>query len=113
MKKKSNILRKDNGSLYRITDHIEILPIVFLFALLHYRDHFFPNASGLDIETVKTEENSPGHVFFLAGYQVDSMMNELHDQGLVRIETFGDLDQVRFSMDLTKEKVLNKIYGIE
>jgi len=39
------------------------------------------------------------------------LLNRLHDSGLVRWEQFGDLDQVRFSEELTHTEVLYRIYG--
>jgi len=56
-------------------------------------------------------DNSPGRVINLPEYQVRTILGNLHNAGLVRLEQLANLDQVRLSDTLTQEDVLGRIYG--
>ena len=43
-------------------------------------------------------------------YQVRQLLDELHNNGLIRLEKFANLDQVRLSDTTTQQFTLTKIY---
>lgn len=90
----------------------EAIPgLAFLFCLVSYRDRFSPGSSALNVEAVCFSENSPGRVFNIPEYQVRSILEELHLSGHIRLEQFGNLDQVRFPDTLTQSSVLDRLFG--
>lgn len=108
---KLNILEKISKGSYKL-NKIKIPDFLsFLYALIHYRDKFFGNATGLEIDTIIEKENSPGKVFFMKDFQVINLLDRLHDKDLIRKETFGDLNQIRFKRKYNKQYILSKIYG--
>lgn len=92
---------------------IDIPDKAFLLCLLFFRDTFSPGSSAVNIADVSVAENSPGRVLNLQEYQVRSILGDLHDAGLVRLEQVANLDQVRIPDSLSQEKVLGLIYGGE
>ena len=90
---------------------IDVPSLAFLFCILHYRDQHSPGSSALNMEDICLAENSPGRVFNLPEYQVRILLGESHAVGLIRLEQFATLDQVRLSDTLTQETVLGKVYG--
>lgn len=104
------IIEKSSTGEYVRGEPVTIQPLPFLYTLLQFRDRFFPNATGLVIADIIQAENSPGKVYFLAEYTVRDLLSTLHDMNLLRIETFGDLEQIRFADGVTKEHVLMRIY---
>lgn len=90
---------------------VEIPDLAFLFCLLYYRDKYSPGSSAVNTEDVCLAENSPGRVINLPEYQVRTILGNLHNAGLVRLEQLANLDQVRLSDTLTQENVFQRIYG--
>ncbi len=90
----------------------EIIPsLAFLFCLVNYRDRFSPGSSAINMETICLAEYSPGRVFNIPEYQTRTILEELHLSGHIRLEGFGNLDQVRFPETLTQSSVLDKLFG--
>jgi hypothetical protein len=81
-----------------------------LVCILIYRERYANTATALPIDEICTRENSPGMVLNIPELKVRSLLNQLHDTDMIRLEKFGDLDQLRFQENLTKEKVLQRIY---
>jgi hypothetical protein len=50
-------------------------------------------------------------VLRLPEYMVRALLGRLQEGELLRLERFGDLDQVRFPQELTPSSVLERIYG--
>lgn len=90
---------------------VDVPALAFLFCLAHFREQHFPGSSALNIEEICRAENSPGRVLLLSEYQVRSQLGDLHNAGMLRLEQLANLDQVRFTDNLTTEFVLQKIYG--
>ena len=107
------LIEKLPGGDYAKGEPVPMPPLPFCYALLHFRDLFFANATGLIIDDLAQAENSPGRVCFLPESTVRDLLGTLHDMGLLRIESFGDLEQIRFADGVTKADVLKKIYGGE
>lgn len=104
------LLRQEETGVFIRDTSEDISPLAFLVCILFYRDKVAKKATALPIKEICYGENSPGLVLNLPEPIVRSLLAQLHDTNLVRLEKFGDLDQVRFSENLTKEKVLAKIY---
>ena len=106
-----NILQQEGTGTFIRSNPVEIPRLTFLFCMLNYRDRYSPGSSALNTQDICLAENSPGRVFNLAEYQVRSILNDLHEAGLIRLEQFANLDQVRLSESSTQESVLTGIYG--
>jgi len=108
---KLNFLEQVDTGEYRRSYPVDVPPLAFLVCLLTYRDKTTQGATAMTVEETARGENSPGMVLNLPESTVRQLLNQLHDTGLVRLEQFGDLDQVRFSDGLTRQQVLQHIYA--
>lgn len=90
---------------------IEVTSLVFLFCLVNFRDRFSPGSSAINVEDISIGDNSPGRVLYLPKYKVRNVLTELNNRTLLRLEQFGNLDQVRFSDSNSQENILGLIYG--
>ena len=108
-----NILKSQQSDHYFRITPIEISDFAFLFSLIYFRDYFSPGATAINIENISNDNNSPGRVFFLEDYQVRKKLNNLQNRNLIRVEQFGNLDQVRYPESSTQESILAKIFGEE
>lgn len=106
-----NLLRQEQTGVYHRDTPVDIPPLAFLYQLLHFKEMYAISASALPIAEIEKGLNSPGMVLNLPEFVFRDLLNRLHDSGLVRWEKFGDLDQVRFSENLTLTVVLDRIYG--
>lgn len=95
------------------SDPVEIPDLAFLFCLLYYRDKYSPGSSALNTEDICMAENSPGRVLNIPEYQVRTILGNLHNTSLVRLEQLANLDQVRFSDADKPNVILQRIYGGE
>lgn len=84
--------------------------LAFLFCLLRFRDSYSPGSSALNIDDIYQANNSPGKVLHLPEYQIRTLLSDLHNSDLVRLEQLANLDQVRLADIVTQEFVLQKIY---
>lgn len=106
-----NLLRQEQTGVYHRDTPVDIPPLAFLYQLLHYKELHAISASALTIAEIEKGQNSPGMVLNLPEHVLRNLLNRLHDNELIRWEQFGDLDQVRFSDDMTSTAVLYRIYG--
>ncbi len=104
------ILEEEGKGNFKKSNPIDIPNLAFLYCLLYYRDKYSPGSTAVNIEDVCLAENSPGSVLNLPEYQVRSILGNLHNAGLFRLEQLANLDQVRFADSLTQEFVLERIY---
>jgi hypothetical protein len=105
-----NLINQYKTGIYKRGLREIIPPLALLVCILKFRERFSNAATALMINEICTGENSPGMVLDLPESTIRSLLNELHDTGFIRLEQFGDLDQIRFSDGLTKEQVLQSIY---
>lgn len=105
------ILEVERTGNFIKSNPVEIPDLAFLYCLLYFRDKYSPGSSAVNTEDACLLENSPGRVFNLPEYQVRTILGNLHDAGLVRLEQLANLDQVRLSEATTQESVLQRIYG--
>lgn len=105
-----NIIELEGTGNYLRGTPVEIPSHAFLYCLLEYRERYSPGTSAMNVNDICLAENGPGRVFNVPEYQVRTSLTELHVNGLIRLEQFANLDQVRFSNDLTQQTVLSQIY---
>jgi hypothetical protein len=105
------ILEAEGTGNFKKSNPVEVPDLVFLFCLLYYRDKYSPGSSAINTEDACLAEYSPGRVLNLPEYQVRTILGNLHNAGLVRLEQLANLDQVRLSDSMTQESVLKRIYG--
>jgi hypothetical protein len=105
------ILGVEGTGNFKKSNPVEVPDLVFLFCLLYYRDKYSPGSSAINTEDACLAEYSPGRVLNLPEYQVRTILGNLHNAGLVRLEQLANLDQVRLSDSTTQESVLERIYG--
>ncbi len=111
--KKLKLIYIDYENKFQKDKPVEISPLVFLYTLLHYVDKKNINATGLTIDEINSADGLPGKVFNLDTVQINNYLNKLHSMELIRLERFGDLNQIRFGNSLNKTMLLNKIYNAE
>ena len=103
-------LKEINGRYQLRNSSALVPPLIFMCTLITYRDHFAPGASGLEIGTMCSADNSPGRLLNLREAQVRDLLDQLHRTDLLTIESRADLDQVRFGQELTVTQVLSRYY---
>ena len=106
-----NILISHEKDSYQKSTPLELPILVFLYALINFRDCFYSGSTAINVENLHRDPNSPGVVFGLLEYDLRSFLSSLVNRDLIRLERFGNLDQVRFSDVRNQEKVLQLIYG--
>lgn len=104
------ILEAEGTGNFKKTDPDEIPDLSFLYCLLHYRNEHTPGSTAVNTEDICLAECSPGRVLNLPESQVRTILNQLHNAELIRLEQLANLDQVRLSDSLSKEYVLGRIY---
>jgi hypothetical protein len=67
------------------------------------------NTAKVAISQIVSGRNSVGRIFFLTKFQVMSILRELEDQGLVKIETAAGLDQIGRDPNITPDDILEMI----
>ena len=104
-------LRQTDDRAYALTDSpAPVPPGAFLAILLLYRDRFQPGASGLEVPTICTAEQSPGRLLHLSEARVRALLNKLHEAGRLTIEAKANLDQVRFRPGQTWVDAMQSYY---
>jgi hypothetical protein len=109
---KLNIIQESNKGVFIKTKPIDVPVLSLLFCILFFKESKFPGSSAITIKNICQKEISPGLVFNLPEYKIRQDLENLHNSELIRLEIFGNLDQVRFSDSLSQEFVLNRIYRI-
>ena len=100
---KLKIIQELNKGVFIKTKPIDIPILSLLFCIFLFRESKFSGSSALTIKDICQHENSPGLVFNLPEYKIREDLENLHNSELIRLEIFGNLDQVRFSDSLSQE----------
>ena len=104
-------LREIKSKVYAPTRDVVIVPPqIFLAAALIHRDRFHPGASGVEIPTLIHGDNSPGRLMRQREGYIRKALDELHEAGLLTIESKANLDQVRFKRGLTWLDAVREYY---
>lgn len=79
-------------------DNITNVPDEILLAsILLYKERFFSNEVTLEIKNLLNNTNSPGTLFYLNESKLRESIERLRQKGLLIIESFADLDQIKFT----------------
>lgn len=104
-------LHATGDGVYALTGSPAPVPLTaFLAILLLYRDRFQPGASGLEVPTICTADNSPGRLLHLGETQVRALLDKLHEAGRLAVEAKANLDQVRFRPGQTWLEAMRAYY---
>jgi hypothetical protein len=104
------IFDQENAGSFTRGNQAEIPNLAFLFCILYYRDKLSPGSSAINVEDICLAVNSPGRVLNIPEYQIRQQLDDLHSRGLIRLERFANLDQVRIPETTTQQSMLEEIY---
>ncbi len=108
---KLSLINEVGKGLFKRNEPVDVPPLAFLYTLIKYRDSAAPGSSAMTVDEITNGADSPGRVMFVNEYRVRNILSKLHDHNLIRLELFGDLDQISFNNSTTKDSVLDLIYG--
>jgi hypothetical protein len=90
------------------------LPDEILFAaILLYKAQFFSRNVTLEIGDLANAENSPGRLFYLHEHHFREALERLRMSGQIIIESYADLDQIKFNRRMDYLDCLDRYYGGE
>lgn len=92
-------LRAESEQIYVRGGGVPIPPLIFLAAVLLYRERYATNAATIDIPVLANATNSPGCVFGISQRQIRDLLDAARGRGGIYVESRADLDQVRFPSD--------------
>lgn len=96
------IFYKEDTGVYSINSNTEIIPPeIWLCAILVYRDFYYPRSSALEVPLIVRANYSPGRILRQNEANVRKALDDLHNIGILTVETRSGLDQVRFKRDIT------------
>lgn len=95
------ITMPENHVFFCDSNNAIIPPLIWLSALMIYRDRYYPEAPSLEIPLIINANFSPGRIFRQDQVAVRKVLDELHNAGLLTVETRSGLDQVRFKREIT------------
>jgi hypothetical protein len=92
-----DVLHEERDNVYAIhREAAPVPPLVFLAAMLVYRDRTYPGASGVEIPTLVYGEQSPGRIMRQGEMTIRRVLDVLHEADRITVESKANLDQVRF-----------------
>jgi len=97
-----NYLKEIRKKVFSIQRDVALVPPPILLAtMLIHRDRFHPGASGVEIPTLVHADNSPGRLMRQREAYIRKALDELHEAGLLTIESKANLDQIRYKSSIT------------
>jgi hypothetical protein len=103
------LLVKEDKALYSGYWNTAIIPApVWLACILVYRDRYYPGAVSLEIPLLINAHYSPGRILRQKEIYLRQALDELHNSGLITVETRSGLDQVRFKREVTWFSVISR-----
>ncbi len=82
---------------------------VLLILLYYFRATYRDNASTVEIEDICHGKNAPGLLCLLDEYHIREMLEKLHRERFISIESRADLDQIRFKDNKTFLEVFKEV----
>jgi len=108
---KLNVLSVDNSSsIYRKSQPFLVPDEILLAAICLFRKRFYPFEVTLEIKSLAIAENSPGRLFYLSERYLRDALDRLRIKGYLTIESFADLDQIKFTMFDDYLEVINMYF---
>lgn len=96
------LISKEDKALYSGYWNTANIPaFVWLAIILLYRDRYYAGASSLEIPLLITAHYSPGRILRQKEGPIRQVLDQLHNAGLLTVETRSGLDQVRFKHEIT------------
>jgi hypothetical protein len=102
------VTKEDSSYTFHKPDHIP--PEILTATILIFRQRYNPTASGVCMEALIHESNSPGRILNLEESTMRKILEQAHQKGLLYIERKADLDQIRFRGGITIENLLKTYY---
>lgn len=93
---KLKIIKQLGPGQYGKDKQSSIPDLVFLAALLLFKERFYPRDVAIEVKYICFNENSPGKLFYLNETTVRQILERLRGRGYILLESFADLDQVKF-----------------
>ena len=95
------LVQREKG-VYDVPKDTTAIPhLIWLACLLVYRDRYYPGAASLETPLIVDAHFSPGRILRQREAPVRRALDELHNAGLLAVETRSGLDQVRFRREIT------------
>jgi len=108
--KKLNLLTTEDNQIFIRTNTTSLPDEILLAAILLYKQRFYADEVALEIKTLFQAENSPGRLFYLKEHKFREALERLRQNGYINIESFADLDQIKFSGTTDYLEQLNIYY---
>jgi len=108
---KLNLLSFDEtGYKYHKTQPYLVPDEILLAAIWLFKTRYYPNEVALEIKLITTVENSPGRLFYLTERYFRDALERLRIKGYITIESFADLDQIKFTEFIDYLEVLRMYF---
>ncbi|HNZ26762.1 MAG TPA: DUF4007 family protein [Spirochaetota bacterium] len=116
--KKLNIINRksDDEEIFIKSSSISVADEVLLSIILLFKERFCRNEVAIEIKKLATSENSPGKLLYISENKLREALERLRIAGYIHIESFANLDQIKFlkplsSLDMIKEYYKKKLGG--
>lgn len=83
---------------------------VFYALILYYVETNYPGGTTIDFSFLNVEDNSPGRVCLFTPHYVRSLIEQLHKDKIIQLESRADLDQIRFIHSHSFVDILENYY---
>jgi len=83
---------------------------ILMASILLYKSRFYANDVTIGIDSLTRQENSPGRLFYLNESKLREALERLRIGGDIVIESFADLDQIKFGRTTDHLKCLENYY---
>jgi len=103
-------IRKLSEKVYQLNQSIQVPDPCILASCYLYRDRYAKGATGVEIEHLAKEENSPGKVFHISEHQLRLALERLHRERRISIESRANLDQIRFQANKNWLNIVKQFY---
>lgn len=103
-------IHKISDNTYKLNESIQVPDLCTLASCYMYRDRYWERATGLEIEHLAKEENSPGRIFHISEHQLRLVLERLNAQRQISIESRANLDQIRFDSNKNWLDIVKQFY---
>ena len=105
-----HLLDSDDDETYIRLTPAPIPDLALLAAILVYRDRFYAGSVALEVHSLIYPENAPGRVCFFHEAHFREALERLRLAGEITIESFADLDQIKFARTTEHVACLERYY---
>jgi hypothetical protein len=99
--------KQDKALYYGYWNTASIPTLVWLAVILAYRDRYYAGVSSLEISLLVNAHYSPGRILRQKESPLRQALDQLHNAGLLTVETRSGLDQIRFKREITWFSAMN------